>query len=112
MARERTPTALARGDRAAAKEALARARDAKGSADPELLEAMAAVLIQVGETAAAREMAAASSQRWPKRTAGYITLAQVALAEDKPQQALDALEKAGDLSGSPVALCTIRLRLW
>jgi tetratricopeptide (TPR) repeat protein len=72
--------------------------------DADFLEALASALVQVGDTSAAREVATEATQKWPKRTAAHVALAQIALAEDKPQHALDALAKAGEIAKSPLAM--------
>jgi len=92
-----------RGDPAAARRALERAR-AAAPAEAGFAAGTIDVLLAIGDVAAARQAADAAQSAFASAAAVQIGAAEVALAEGDPARALDALGKAGDLSTRPEAL--------
>src|SRR5690606_33079209 len=90
---------LARGDRAGAKGALGAAQTAAAPTGGPFRGALVAMLIELGDIAAARTQVEQALAARPESKALRVLQAEVAMASGDPAGALAALEKAGDLTG-------------
>jgi tetratricopeptide (TPR) repeat protein len=95
---------LARGDRAGAQAALGAAQAAQAQGGFAFRSALAEMLVDLGELAAARAQVELAVKEWPKSVVTRTLEARVAMASGDPGAALAALEKAGDLSRHPEAM--------
>jgi len=95
---------LARGDRSSALGALAAAQGVQARAGFAFRSALAAILVELGELAAARAQVDLAVKESPKSVVSRTLEARVEMASGDPAAALAALEKAGDLGPHPEAL--------
>jgi tetratricopeptide (TPR) repeat protein len=93
----------ARGDAAAARQALDRAL-AIGSEQRRFAEGAVALLVALGDITGAAKVGEAAVARLPASTGLRVALAEIALLDGDPGKALAALDKAGDLARRPDAL--------
>jgi tetratricopeptide (TPR) repeat protein len=94
---------VVRGDPAAAKRALERAREA-APADRAFAVGAIHVLLSIGDVPAARVEADKAVKDWSQAAAVHVANAEVSLAEGDAAKAVEALEQAGDLASRPEAL--------
>jgi tetratricopeptide (TPR) repeat protein len=95
---------LARGDRAGAHHAVGVAVSAPAQGGFAFRSALAAMLVELGDLAAARAQVDLAVKEWPRSVVTRTLEARVALAGGDPGAALAALEQAGDLSRHPEAM--------
>jgi len=95
---------LARGDRNAARVALATAQGSPAPRDPAFRSAMIEILVDFGDIAAAKAQVSQAVAERPQSTAVRVLAARVAMAAGDTAGAVAALEQAGDISKHPEAL--------
>ncbi|HEU5058395.1 MAG TPA: tetratricopeptide repeat protein [Kofleriaceae bacterium] len=95
---------LARGDRNAARAALAGAQGGPAPRDTAFRTAMIEILVDFGDVAAARAQVDQAVAERPPATAVRVLAARVAMASGDTAGAVAALDQAGDISKHPEAL--------
>lgn len=96
--------ALARGDRAGAKQALEDAVGSRPLDDWRFSDALADAYLATGNVEKSRAEAERAAKKWPGRATGFIRLAETALAAGDPAQGLEALAKVPNIEKRPDAL--------